>query len=171
MLRSEVVEFVEKEGDIFCVSRSACWEGKPFWWAESSHSVQFFFFFTPSFCRASLTRGLSLAGLCCCKGLFIPPTSLLLSQQPFLFILALHFSAYNDGAQDRKNIRCTHDTYFMQDDLEESAERKACQFKRSWLQDCSGLHDPHYGYSQGRPCILLRMNRVRNVFRLSTSRT
>lgn len=49
----------------------------------------------------------------------------------------------------------------MQDDLEESAERKACQFKRSWLGDCSGLQDPHYGYSQGRPCVLLRMNRVR----------
>ncbi|RVE67476.1 hypothetical protein OJAV_G00103320 [Oryzias javanicus] len=67
---------------------------------------------------------------------------------------------YNDGAQDRKNIRCTHDAYFMQDDLEESAERKACQFKRSWLGDCSGLQDPHYGYSQGRPCVLFRMNRI-----------
>lgn len=69
--------------------------------------------------------------------------------------------AYNDGAQERKNIRCTQDRYFMQDDLEESAERKACQFKRSSLGDCSGLQDPHYGYSQGRPCVLLRMNRVR----------
>uniref|UniRef100_A0A673CT44 Sodium/potassium-transporting ATPase subunit beta n=1 Tax=Sphaeramia orbicularis TaxID=375764 RepID=A0A673CT44_9TELE len=67
---------------------------------------------------------------------------------------------YNDGAQERKNIRCAQDRYFMQDDLEESAERKACQFKRSWLGDCSGLQDPHYGYSQGRPCILLRMNRI-----------
>ncbi|MEQ2164016.1 hypothetical protein GOODEAATRI_002174 [Goodea atripinnis] len=68
--------------------------------------------------------------------------------------------AYNDGAQERKNIRCTQDSYFMQDDLEESAERKSCQFKRSWLGECSGLQDPHYGYSQGRPCVLLRMNRV-----------
>lgn len=55
---------------------------------------------------------------------------------------------------------CTKEKYFIQDDLEESAERKACQFKRSWLGDCSGLQDPHYGYSRGRPCILLRMNRV-----------
>uniref|UniRef100_A0A3P8ULC9 Sodium/potassium-transporting ATPase subunit beta n=1 Tax=Cynoglossus semilaevis TaxID=244447 RepID=A0A3P8ULC9_CYNSE len=67
---------------------------------------------------------------------------------------------YNDGAQERKNIRCSQTGYFMQDDLEESAERKACQFKRSWLGECSGLKDPHYGYSQGRPCILLRMNRI-----------
>lgn len=49
----------------------------------------------------------------------------------------------------------------MQDDLDEQEERKACQFKRSWLGECSGLRDPHYGYSQGRPCVLLRMNRVR----------
>ncbi|KAF0039890.1 hypothetical protein F2P81_008125 [Scophthalmus maximus] len=66
---------------------------------------------------------------------------------------------YNDGTQEKRNIRCTQDRYFMQDDLEESAERKACQFKRSWLGDCSGMQDPHYGYSQGRPCVLLRMNR------------
>lgn len=37
----EVVEFVGQEEDIFCVSCSACWEGKPFLWAESSHSVVF----------------------------------------------------------------------------------------------------------------------------------
>ncbi|KAM4621207.1 protein ATP1B4 isoform 2-T3 [Polymixia lowei] len=67
---------------------------------------------------------------------------------------------YNDNAQERKNIHCQQERYFMQDDLDESAERKACQFKRSWLGDCSGLQDPHYGYSQGKPCILLRMNRI-----------
>ncbi|KAK5896823.1 protein ATP1B4 [Pseudochaenichthys georgianus] len=71
-----------------------------------------------------------------------------------------YLKPYNDGVQEKKNIRCTQDRYFMQDDLEESAERKACQFKRSWLGECSGLQDPHYGYSQGRPCILLRMNRI-----------
>ena len=48
----------------------------------------------------------------------------------------------------------------MQDHLEETLERKACQFKRSWLGECSGLQDPHYGYSLGKPCVFLRMNRV-----------
>lgn len=73
------------------------------------------------------------------------------------------FPAYNDGAQEKKNVLCTKEKYFIQDDLEESAERKACQFKRSWLGDCSGMKDPHYGYSRGQPCILLRMNRVSRV--------
>lgn len=49
----------------------------------------------------------------------------------------------------------------MQDNLEESAERKACRFKRSWLGECSGIEDKTFGYSNGKPCILLKMNRVR----------
>lgn len=121
-----------------------------------------FSFFLPSrpaFCQLSLIRGLRLAE-CGCSQSFIdallPPS--------FFLSLSLSgccpFPAYNDGAQERKNIRCTKEKYFIQDDLEESTERKACQFKRSWLGDCSGLQDPHYGYSQGKPCILLRMNRV-----------
>jgi len=71
-----------------------------------------------------------------------------------------YLKPYNDGVQERKNIPCGQERYSMQEDLEESAERKACQFKRSWLGDCSGLQDHNYGYSQGKPCILLRMNRI-----------
>ncbi|KAJ8014793.1 hypothetical protein DPEC_G00019440 [Dallia pectoralis] len=67
---------------------------------------------------------------------------------------------YNDNIQEQRNIQCQQDVYFHQDNLEESAERKACQFKRSWLGECSGIHDANYGFSQGKPCILLRMNRI-----------
>lgn len=114
-----------------------------------------FFFFTIIFCQASLIRGLRLAGHC--KGLFMP------SSLSFSLPLSLCsvLSAYNDAAQQRKNIPCDKETYFMQDDLDEAAERKACQFKRSWLGQCSGLQDANFGYSQGMPCILLRMNRVK----------
>ncbi|CAL8308139.1 unnamed protein product [Arctogadus glacialis] len=71
-----------------------------------------------------------------------------------------YLKPYNDGVQERKNIHCSQEKYFMQDHLEETLERKACQFKRSWLGECSGLQDPHYGYSLGKPCVFLRMNRI-----------
>lgn len=70
-------------------------------------------------------------------------------------------TAYDDPIQDQRNIQCAQGAYFKQDDKEESAERKACQFKRSWLRKCSGIEDPSFGYSEGKPCVLLKMNRVR----------
>ncbi|KAM4818259.1 sodium/potassium-transporting ATPase subunit beta-3-like [Thomomys bottae] len=36
----------------------------------------------------------------------------------------------------------------------------ACQFPVSLLDACSGLKDPDFGYSQGKPCILVKMNRI-----------
>jgi len=83
------------------------------------------------------------------------------SWRKYTKVMEEYLRPYNDGAQQRKNIDCTQDNkYFLQDNLEESAERKACQFKRSWLAACSGLQDPHFGFSQGKPCVLLRMNRI-----------
>lgn len=54
---------------------------------------------------------------------------------------------------------CTPGSYFIQD-TEESTMKRACQFKRSLLKNCSGLEDQTFGYSRGHPCILLKMNRV-----------
>ncbi|XP_038604422.1 protein ATP1B4 [Tachyglossus aculeatus] len=71
-----------------------------------------------------------------------------------------HFlEAYNDSLQDEKNINCFRGEYFLQDG-EDDAEKKACQFKRSFLGNCSGIEDPTFGYSTGQPCILLKMNRI-----------
>ncbi|KAL4605002.1 sodium/potassium-transporting ATPase subunit beta-3-like [Arapaima gigas] len=63
---------------------------------------------------------------------------------------------YNDTEQE-KNNHCTPGQYFDQDD---EAEKKVCQFKRSLLRQCSGLSDPSFGYAEGKPCILVKMNRI-----------
>ncbi|XP_059389499.1 sodium/potassium-transporting ATPase subunit beta-3-like [Carassius carassius] len=63
---------------------------------------------------------------------------------------------YNDSLQEA-NEACPEDMYFEQDEVE---VKKVCQFKRSMLRQCSGLADSNFGYSEGRPCILVKMNRV-----------
>ncbi|XP_061091180.1 protein ATP1B4 isoform X2 [Conger conger] len=71
-----------------------------------------------------------------------------------------YLEPYNDSTQELRNMACTREAYFSQHHGDEAAERKACQFKRSWLGGCSGLQDPDFGYSQGKPCIILQMNRI-----------
>ncbi|KAA0702296.1 Sodium/potassium-transporting ATPase subunit beta-3 [Triplophysa tibetana] len=63
---------------------------------------------------------------------------------------------YNESAQD-KNEQCPEGVYFEQDGVQ---EKKVCRFKRSLLRQCSGLADSMFGYSEGQPCILVKMNRV-----------
>lgn len=42
----------------------------------------------------------------------------------------------------------------------ERGERKVCRFKLDWLGNCSGLNDDSYGYREGKPCIIIKLNRV-----------
>ncbi|KAG2463706.1 AT1B4 protein, partial [Polypterus senegalus] len=69
------------------------------------------------------------------------------------------FAAYDDDIQEKKNLLCNGENYIMRDGAED-AVRTACQFKRSLLGNCSGIVDPSFGYSEGKPCILMKMNRI-----------
>ncbi|NWR07380.1 AT1B4 protein, partial [Paradoxornis webbianus] len=79
--------------------------------------------------------------------------------QPYVDSMHHFLAAYDDKVQEEKNIECVPGQYFIQGG-NDSEEKKACQFKRSLLQNCSGIEDPTFGYLKGQPCILLKMNRV-----------
>nr|XP_036864372.1 protein ATP1B4 isoform X7 [Manis javanica] len=79
--------------------------------------------------------------------------------QHYVISLNGFLQGYNDSLQEEMNVDCPPGQYFIQEGNEDE-DKKACQFKRSFLKNCSGLEDPTFGYSTGQPCILLKMNRI-----------
>ncbi|XP_075703494.1 sodium/potassium-transporting ATPase subunit beta-2-like [Rhinoderma darwinii] len=68
---------------------------------------------------------------------------------------------YNRSVQEERGTVCPNGVYNKQDDTGDvrNYPKKACQFLRDNLGECSGI-DPTYGYSNGTPCVLIKMNKV-----------
>lgn len=77
---------------------------------------------------------------------------------PYVQQLESFLQRYNDSLQEQ-NEECPKGDYFLQDSPD-NMNKKACRFKRGYLIGCSGLSDTNFGYSDGQPCVLLKMNRI-----------
>ncbi|XP_034557137.1 sodium/potassium-transporting ATPase subunit beta-1a [Notolabrus celidotus] len=44
----------------------------------------------------------------------------------------------------------------------EQGQRKACRFSSKLLEDCAGDNDETYGFKDGKPCIIVKLNRIVN---------
>ncbi|XP_071343233.1 sodium/potassium-transporting ATPase subunit beta-1a [Trachinotus anak] len=74
---------------------------------------------------------------------------------------------YDEGRQtEQMNFEDCGDTpqpYVDRGSVEtDQGQRKACRFNRNLLGICSGQNDPSYGFKEGRPCIIVKLNRIVN---------
>lgn len=78
-------------------------------------------------------------------------------------ILDKYLLHYNETHQNESNRHCPSGSYYIQKDFRGPHHTKyACIFTREMLGNCSGLEDPTYGYPEGKPCFLIKMNRIIN---------
>ncbi|XP_066487210.1 sodium/potassium-transporting ATPase subunit beta-2 [Tiliqua scincoides] len=85
--------------------------------------------------------------------------------EQYVTMLNKFLDAYNDSKQAATNEHCPPGKYHEQlDNGVKNYPKTACQFNRTELQNCSGLEDPTYGYRDGRPCVLVKMNRIINFY-------
>lgn len=81
-----------------------------------------------------------------------------------IYVQQLHqlLHKYNDTIQAANDL-CLAGEFTDQNHVQDqnrTPKRKVCQFKRSLLRSCSGLTDTSFGFKDGRPCVIIKMNRV-----------
>ncbi|XP_034439469.1 sodium/potassium-transporting ATPase subunit beta-1a [Hippoglossus hippoglossus] len=72
---------------------------------------------------------------------------------------------YNEKNQTNQTIfeDCgdVPETYMDRGPLEHGeGVRKVCRFRKTWLDICSGESDPFYGFKEGKPCLIVKLNRI-----------
>nr|XP_003413675.1 potassium-transporting ATPase subunit beta [Loxodonta africana] len=71
-------------------------------------------------------------------------------------------AAYSPAAQ-KANINCPLERYYFQESFDAPNHTKySCKFPVDTLQNCSGLIDPNFGFEEGKPCFIIKMNRIVN---------
>ncbi|XP_006851587.1 PREDICTED: potassium-transporting ATPase subunit beta [Chrysochloris asiatica] len=67
---------------------------------------------------------------------------------------------YSPAVQEA-NKNCSSEKYYFQESFEAPNHTKfSCKFTADMLQNCSGLTDPNFGFEEGKPCFIIKMNRI-----------
>ncbi|XP_026160446.1 sodium/potassium-transporting ATPase subunit beta-1a [Mastacembelus armatus] len=87
--------------------------------------------------------------------------------QKYIKSIRIFLEHYDDARQtdETKFENCGEDPKPYKDrgplEGEDHSQRKACRFYRSWLGKCSG-EDPSFGFEAGKPCLIVKLNRIVN---------
>ncbi|XP_026856456.2 sodium/potassium-transporting ATPase subunit beta-1a [Electrophorus electricus] len=87
--------------------------------------------------------------------------------RPYTKAMQAFLEAYKDDKQQNditfEDCGDAPEGYQNRGELEDDmGVRKACRFKRNWLGPCSGLEDTTYGFKDGKPCLIVKLNRIVN---------
>ncbi|XP_078514203.1 potassium-transporting ATPase subunit beta [Lissotriton helveticus] len=70
-------------------------------------------------------------------------------------------AAYNSTVQAAQNVNCSSHTKIKALlSTPGSKTMRACQFTTEMLGECSGEEDENYGFHDGKPCFVIKMNRI-----------
>nr|XP_033797937.1 sodium/potassium-transporting ATPase subunit beta-1 isoform X2 [Geotrypetes seraphini] len=86
------------------------------------------------------------------------------SYEPYVASIENFLKKYNAENQidtkEFEDCKLPSDYIERKDSSDVPGMKKVCTFKREWLGNCSGLNDTTYGYSSGKPCVIIKLNRV-----------
>ncbi|XP_014391069.1 PREDICTED: sodium/potassium-transporting ATPase subunit beta-1 [Myotis brandtii] len=87
------------------------------------------------------------------------------SYEPYVLNIVRFLEKYKDLAQ--KDDMIFEDCGSVPSDFKDRGaydsdpgERKVCRFKLEWLGNCSGINDESFGYKEGKPCVIIKLNRI-----------
>lgn len=75
------------------------------------------------------------------------------------FLVPYNLTLQTDSSKFEECSKMPGD-YYDRGTLKTHEIRKSCTFDRSWLGECSGLTDPTYGFKSGKPCLIVKLNRI-----------